>query len=174
MKTTPRHNEISANIDGAIRAGDFESVPLASGRQIAYVDWYAKLLTTLTLVVGESSIVYSQTDYSVDAGTVRFVLLTEQIVVVIDGAGLQDQEPQICTRVIGRKSLVSFDPTASMRLDQAGTKSYLWPGDVQIAARYTGLSEPLLFTSAGSDADRSEHPGPALGLLKALLEDLGR
>lgn len=171
MKLTQEDHKRSGDIDYAIRTGDFQRVPL-DDYGTSYQRWYARLLTTLTLVLGDQEIVYSQTDHDATAGAVRFVVVTHSSVIVADVSKLDEETPSVETRVVGRRSLTSIRVGASMAIDQDGSSAYGWPGRVEITAAYSSLDEPLVFADTGYKQGDSNTPGPILALLSGLQQDL--
>ncbi|MFF7291678.1 hypothetical protein ACFY9N_04010 [Microbacterium sp. NPDC008134] len=173
MKRTKEDEEFSAEIDYQLRHGDFQSVPLLDTSQgTRYQRWYARLLTTLSLTTEGQKIVYAQTDHRLGDETVRFLLVTEKVVVVVDVENLTGDQPKTTTRVIGRGALTSLAVGASMPIDQDGAASYGWPGLVEIIAEYVGLDAPVVYTSMGHQAGNSAIRGPILELLAELQSDL--
>lgn len=175
MKPTKEDVKSSGEIDYRLRQGEFQWVPLVeSSRGTTYERWYARLLTTLTLTVNGQKLVYVQTDHRMGGDTVRFLLVTEEVVVVVDVEGLTGDQAQTTTRVVGRRSLTSLAVGASMPIDQEGTASYGWPGQVEIIATYAELDAPIVYTSTGYQLGDSTTPGPILTLLSELQSDLNR
>lgn len=175
MRPTENDTKISGDIDYALRQGEFQYVPLTETRTgTGYAKWYSRLLTTLVVTLGETEILYSQTDYVQDADTARLIIVTDEVVVIVDVTQLNEGLPQTVTRVVGRGSLESFEVAASTAIDQEGSAIYGWPGLVEVHATYTGLDETLNFTSTGYARGDTDKPGAILALLPALQRDLNR
>lgn len=173
MKITEKYSKTAEQIDYGLRSEDFADVPLVEGlRRASYAKWYAELLTTLTVIIDDQPVKYWQTDYNADQGTVRFVIFTEQVVILVDGQGIATDHPTITTQIVGRRSLTSIQPAASMRLDQEGSAAYAWPGDIQITATYLGLSSPIVLAQKGYDAADSNEPSSILNLLLVMQREL--
>lgn len=172
MRITKEQAKIADSIGWELRDGDFAYVPLQDGAGDQYAGWFAELLSTLTVIVSASEIAYSQTDYSMEDGTVRFLIVTPELLVVTDVKGLSGDEPRCTTQVVGRKTLTALVPSVSMRVDEKSSRAYGWPGFVEIVATYERLDEPVVYRQAAYLTGADEEPSPILDLLAALQVDL--
>jgi hypothetical protein len=172
MRITKEQKDVAGTIDWAIRDEEFLHVPLVDGARAEYARWYAVLLSTLTIIVSTSEIAYSQTDYSEENGTVRFILLTPELLIVTDVEELSSDEPRCSTQIVGRRTLTALTPSASMRLDEDRSHAYAWPGLVEIAASYEGLDDPVVYRQPAYRTGAAEEQSPILDLLASLQIDL--
>jgi hypothetical protein len=172
MRITQEQKDTASNIDWALRDDDFTHVPLIEGRNTEFEGWYSSLLSTLTVIVSTSKIVYSQTDYSEEGGTVRFLLVTPELLIITDVEGLSDSEPRCSTQVVGRKMLTALVPSASMRIDEKSSLAYAWPGFVEVVARYRDVDGPVVYRQSAYRTGATGESSPILDLLAALQADL--
>lgn len=174
MKITERETTIAGNVDDALRVDDFKYVPVRDFSD--YRRWYARLLTTLTLLLGEDAIVYAQTDFVSETEGVTFTLFTESLLVRVSATQAASEDSPYTVSVIGRKELESLEVDASDRIDEDRTTAFRWPGLVSISARYKGLDDPVKLHALGYDpqARNSDSLGPIVSLLDGLKADLAR
>lgn len=173
MKLTEEHKKTSNEIDYQLRQGPFQHIPLDE-YGTKYAGWYARLLSALTVIVDGDNIAYAQTDYDSAAGTVRFLIYLADSLLVVDVAGItddQDAVPTVTTRIFPRSSLESFEVNADLRIDVEGSREYAWPGALHIQAKYRDVGIIDLHAS-GYDPRQPDVAPPILSLIKTLRADL--
>lgn len=173
MQIAEDQKKTSNEIDFQLRNGPFQHVPL-DDYGTEYASWYARLLTTLTLIVGSEKIAYAQTDYDTAAGTVRFLIFLADTFTVTDVTGLRsdsDANPEVKTRTFPRNSLESFDMESSLRIDVDGSRRHAWPGDIQILASYRDAGA-IEIHGRGYDPYHPEQVAPLVELIDSLRSDL--
>ncbi|WP_337006697.1 hypothetical protein [Microbacterium sp. LB12] len=171
MKIDERLGRISNDLDYAVRNGAFEDVPVKGER---YANWYGQLLSTLSLILGDTTVLYSQTTY--DAAKpdhqAQIVLYTGSRVIVVDVADALQDDTDVQTRILSRQSLEALDVSAGMRIDTGGSASYGWPGLLTVTAHYRGLDGEVSISALGVEPHKVDEPGPIMRLLEGLQEDL--
>ncbi|WP_223628815.1 hypothetical protein [Microbacterium sp. EST19A] len=171
MRVDERLGRISNDLDYAVRNGAFADVPVKGE---SYAKWYARLLSTLTLIVGDMKVLYSQTTYDpAEPGNhARTVLFTGSRVIVVDIADVLQDDTEVRTRILPRKSLEAIDVAAGMRIDTRGSESYGWPGELTITAHYPGLDGSVKISGPGVESYKVDQPAPIMALLETMQNDL--
>lgn len=166
----------SADIDLALRAAsvDDEFQALATvDHGMSLADWYARLLTTLTVLVGEDSIVHGSATVT-DDNTVDIVLVTERLVITgrVEDAALPGAA---CSpRAVSRTAIRSLEVEATMPVNDHHRVMHAWPGNLTITASFDGLDHPAVLTGSSYDRHTEDHVSPLWSLAKTLRDDLHR
>lgn len=170
MKPSEKDTNAATTLDKAFRGG--EHAPELQTERHEYKRWYARLLTTLVLTAGGEEIIWGQMQRRESNNEAIFTVLTARAVVVAHARSTDLDDPQVEVRAIGRSTLTELEVHASIEIDQEGSSSLGWPGDMQIAATHYAPEKLLVVYVASKKASDGDTEAPVLRLMAELHKDL--
>lgn len=137
----------------------------------SYLEWYALLLSSLTILVGDDAIVYGEAKVR-DGKGVAVTLYTKALVIYAYSEDVT-ANPAFNPRAVSRKTLQYLELTANMPVNEHERMMYNWPGRLRVVASYPGLSEPLVLQGPSFDPYEEDRVSTLWRLAEQLRSDLG-
>lgn len=152
----------------------FQHVPLVdlSGD---FAEWYALLLGSLAVVIGDEEVVFAQARYEEDIDSARLLVFSTNLVIVVDVTDAKSKAAAVATRTISRRAIRALSVSVSDRHDAKhwGRMSSRWPGALSFEIEYPPLSAPLRFSALAFDRYDKDKTADSVRLLDGLRADLG-
>ena len=168
MTQHPKHLEVTRAIDLQLSNDRFNAVTRTSANK--YQPWYAMLLSTMALLAAEEKVIFAHSDYEPTMAKVRIVVFTTNLVLVADIDPNVDGVP--VANVARRRSLVGLRLSASERIDAYESRSYEWPGTLNLVLTYRDFMDSIEIVADGASPYAIDHPTPIVTLIEGLSADL--
>lgn len=162
-----KHSELE-NILRNERGAFFASTLTEDERE--YAPWYARLLSTLTLLTLDEDIVFACGSKSYDDPRVEILVFTAGYLIVVEVPDVTSEDNPTPV-VLPRAGLTELRVKASSRIDAQGSAKLTWPGNLHFQLTYDGHGS-VEFDAPGYDRYDRDKPAPALVLLDGLRGDL--
>jgi len=168
MGFTERENERVRVLDYALRPdGNDEMFVMADDE--TFYPWYARLLSTLTVLTGEQDIVFASAVG--DGESANVVLVTESAVMTAHIQNAEGNE-HVPVRVVPINAVTTISVSASMRFDVKGSAKLGWPGNLTVDATFAGVDDPIRFEGNSWERHTEDHVGSISRLLDLLRNKL--
>lgn len=150
--------------------GEFAQLALTHyGTRLA--EWYARLLSSLAVIVGDAEVVYAQSKVH-DADSIEVVIFTTDLVVT---AAIDDVTALGATaspRAVSRKMLRGLELEATTPVNESGRAAHEWPGHLQLRLEYAGAATPIELTGRSFSHHHADNVAPIWALVQGLRRDL--
>ncbi len=170
MPRTQEQTDLANGLDLMIRKSgtDFSELAL-DDFGTSYAKWYARLLSSLTLVIGDEDVPFTQV--IVDGASVSVTIFTTSFVIrclVPDTRSVTN--PTVTA--ISRSRLRSLSVSTTMPIDEASSRAVSWPGDMSLRATYEGYGDPIDVHGPTFDRYEPNNVGRITSLFDALRDEL--
>lgn len=170
MTQQKKHLDTVRAVDEFVKSdSDFDHVQMAGAN--LWSGWYAKVGTSVALIVDGARVVYAHADYRYPEDSASLVVFTETVVITHSTADVRAKTAPT-VQVIPRSSLTGFTISSSEGLTKGDTGSLTWPGRVELSLTYPALGSPLQIGANGWGAEAGAVSSPVLDLVHGLTVDL--
>lgn len=139
----------------------------------SYAEWYGLLLSSLTILVGESAVVYGQAKVR-EGKSVAVTLFTDALVIYAQADDVTAPHAAFTPRAVSRSTVQYVDITAGMPVNESERMMYEWPGFLHVTASYPGLGEPVVLQGRSFDHYSDDRVSTLWKLAEQLRKDLAR
>lgn len=170
MPRTAEQTERANGLDLMIResGSDFSELALDDLGD-SYARWYARLLSSLTLLVGDDDVPFTQV--IVDGTSVTITIFTTSFVIRCLVPDTRSTTNPTVT-AIPRSRLRSLSVSTTMPIDEPTSRAVSWPGTMSLRAIYEGSADPIDVHGPTFDGYQPNNEGRITSLFDALRDEL--